>query len=158
MRQLLGVMLFLIPAMAPAQSTRADSLAVLAFADSALALISRNDFAAVSTMMLPEAMTFATQEAGGRLQVRASTRSQMAAVTSMTAFLERGFRGEAKVDGRIAMVWLPYDFHQDGHWSHCGVDIFTLIKGDEGWKIASLVYTAVQPPACAMHPAGPPKR
>lgn len=157
MRRLLCLMVLATPAVASAQSNRADSLAVLALTDSALAMISRNDFAALATMMLPEAMTFATREASGSVAIRASTRAEMAAVTSTVKFLERGYRGEAKVDGRIAMVWLPYDFHRDGKWSHCGVDIFTLIKCNDGWKIASLVYSAAQPPACAMHPAGPPK-
>jgi hypothetical protein len=157
MRRLLCFLLLATPSVASAQSNRADSLAVLAFADSALAVISRNDFAALANMMLPEAMTFATQAGRSGVSIRPSTRAQMGAVTSTVKFLERGYRGEAKVDGPIAMVWLPYDFHLDGKWSHCGVDIFTLIKGSDGWKIASLVYTASQPPACARHPAGPPR-
>jgi hypothetical protein len=44
-------------------------------------------------------------------------------------------------------VWAPYDLWVNKKFSHCGVDVFTLIKTNQGWKIASLVYT-VEPDAC----------
>ena len=28
----------------------------------------------------------------------------------------------------IAVVWAPYEFWQDGKTSHCGVDVFDLVK------------------------------
>jgi hypothetical protein len=60
------------------------------------------------------------------------------------------------VSGPVAMVWLPYDFYSDGKWSHCGVDLFTFLKADGRWRIATLVWSVEQPPACAPHPDGPP--
>ena len=27
----------------------------------------------------------------------------------------------------LAVVWTPYDFWVGGEWSHCGMDIFTLV-------------------------------
>ena len=39
---------------------------------------------------------------------------------------------------------------------HCGVDVFTLLKSEGGWRIATLVWSVEQPPACQRHPAGPP--
>ncbi|MDZ4862334.1 MAG: hypothetical protein SGJ01_02725 [Gemmatimonadota bacterium] len=41
-------------------------------------------------------------------------------------------------------------------WSHCGVDVFTLMKSEGRWRVAALVYTVEQPPVCRKHPAGPP--
>jgi hypothetical protein len=37
------------------------------------------------------------------------------------------------------------------------VDVFTLIRVEAGWRIASLAYTVEQPPACQAHPDGPPR-
>jgi hypothetical protein len=46
-----------------------------------------------------------------------------------------------EVHERIAMVWAPYDLWVNEKYSHCGVDVFTLLKTEEGWKIASIAYT-----------------
>jgi Putative lumazine-binding len=49
---------------------------------------------------------------------------------------ERIWDPEVRVHGLIASVWAPYDFWVDGKFSHCGVDLFDLIKTAERWKIA----------------------
>ncbi len=152
------LLMLTLPAALPAQDTQADSLAVLAVADSSLAALSRNDFIGFTDWMVEGAMIAAVSEsAQGRrlnLRTREGFRSRG---TGGDRLLERGFHGTAMVDGPIAMVWLPYDFYVNGTWSHCGVDIFTMVKDDAGWKIAALAYTVLQPPACAPHPDGPPK-
>ena len=61
------------------------------------------------------------------------------------------------VSGAVAVVWLPYDFYVEGAWSHCGVDVFTLVRVETGWRIASLAYSVQQPPECRPHPDGPPQ-
>lgn len=48
---------------------------------------------------------------------------------------------EVKIHNNIAMVWAPYDLWVNEKFSHCGVDVFTLIKNCVGWKIASVSYT-----------------
>ena len=63
-----------------------------------------------------------------------------------------------RVNGPVATVWYPYDLYVDGQWSHCGVDVFTLIRTDGQWRIATMSWSAVQPPACEKHPDGPPKQ
>jgi hypothetical protein len=69
--------------------------------------------------------------------------------------LERIWDPKVTVQDRIATVWAPYDFHRDGKFSHSGVDVFTLVHTDDGWKIAGLVFT-VEPNSPSKHPAGPP--
>ena len=71
-------------------------------------------------------------------------------------FTERGFNATARVQDRVAQVWVPYDLYRGKEWSHCGVDAFTLLKSEGRWRVASLVFTIEQPPACQKHPAGPP--
>ena len=49
----------------------------------------------------------------------------------------------------IAVLWADYKFYVNGKFSHCGVDAFSLIKIDNHWKIASIIYTVekgVAPP------------
>jgi hypothetical protein len=41
----------------------------------------------------------------------------------------------------VAAVWAPYDFWVNEEHSHCGYEVFTLIKKDKIWKIASLTYS-----------------
>ena len=60
------------------------------------------------------------------------------------------------VSGGVAMVWMPYDLYVNGAWSHCGADVFTLVKSGGAWRIASMAWSAEQAPVCEKHPAGPP--
>lgn len=46
-----------------------------------------------------------------------------------------------EVHQHIAMAWVPYDFYTDNTFSHCGIDVFTLMKTDSGWKIALIAYS-----------------
>ncbi len=60
---------------------------------------------------------------------------------------ERMWDPVVMIHQRLAMVWTPYDFHVDGELTHCGIDAFSLIKTDAGWKIAAAAYT-VEPMGC----------
>jgi hypothetical protein len=46
-----------------------------------------------------------------------------------------------QIHRNIATVWAPYDLWVNSTYSHCGVDVFTLLKTSQGWKIASLAFT-----------------
>lgn len=138
-----------------AQTRSPEEQAALAVADSALAAISRSDFIALTDLMLDSAITASVREANGGSRVRFRQRAQERR-TPAGHYTERGFRAEVRVSGPLAVVWLPYDFYLDGRWSHCGVDAFTLLKADGRWRIATLVWSVEQPPACAPHPDGPP--
>ena len=131
---------------------------MLALADSALATISRNDFVAFTDLMLDSAATFSAGEREGHPWVSFRSRAEQRAMQSDRTFTERGFDPEVMLSGPVAMVWLPYDFYLDGAWSHCGVDIFTMLKAPEGWRIATLAWSIEQPPACRKHPDGPPSQ
>lgn len=60
---------------------------------------------------------------------------------------ERALDMEIKIHQQVAMAWVPYELDLSGTFSHCGVDIFTLIKGNEGWKIVTLAFT-MEPDGC----------
>ena len=44
-------------------------------------------------------------------------------------------------DGPVAMVWAPYDFYVGDVRNHCGVNVFSLLRRDGDWRIASVVYS-----------------
>jgi hypothetical protein len=46
-----------------------------------------------------------------------------------------------KIDGDLASVWAPYRFYLGAQFSHCGVDVFQLIRTADGWKIIYIVDT-----------------
>ncbi len=48
---------------------------------------------------------------------------------------------DIKIDAEMAMAWTPYEFYIGEKFSHCGVDMFTLMKTDKGWKIVGIVDT-----------------
>jgi hypothetical protein len=51
------------------------------------------------------------------------------------------FDEQVLVDGALAVAWTPYNLFVDGEFSHCGVDAFTMMRTQEGWKIVQIVDT-----------------
>lgn len=139
-----------------AATTPAQEAAVLAVVDSALARISAEDMVGFTDLMLPEATIGVVGERDGRPYFGMRSRAEEREGAPRGDIVERGFEPEVMVGDLIATVWLPYDLYRDGAWSHCGIDVFTLVRTADGWRIASLVYTHEQPPACRENPTGPP--
>ncbi|RAJ98005.1 putative lumazine-binding protein [Larkinella arboricola] len=48
---------------------------------------------------------------------------------------------DVKIDAELAIAWTPYVFYYNGQKSHCGVNVFTLVKLQDGWKILSIIDT-----------------
>ncbi|MEO5824753.1 MAG: nuclear transport factor 2 family protein [Gemmatimonadales bacterium] len=93
---------------------------------------------------------------GGRLISRRPAAEFLKSLEVGTArYLERMWNPVVRVHGPIASVWTPYDFHVDGKFSHCGVDIFDLIETKQGWVITGATYT-VERTGCAPSPLGTP--
>lgn len=58
-----------------------------------------------------------------------------------TIFEEKPYSFNINVHKDMAMAWVPYEFIRNGKFSHCGVDIFTLLKMGSTWKIANVSYS-----------------
>jgi hypothetical protein len=41
----------------------------------------------------------------------------------------------------ITLVLTPYEFYVNGRFSHCGTNVFTLVKKESKWKILALYDT-----------------
>jgi hypothetical protein len=48
---------------------------------------------------------------------------------------------DIKIDGAMAIAWTPYKFYFNKQFSHCGVNVFTLIKRNNKWKILGITDT-----------------
>ena len=110
-------------------------------------------------ILMPDARFFSAAERDGKMTIRPSTGDAFVASFSNPnrgKALERMWDPEVRVQGSIAQVWTRYDFHNNGAFSHCGIDAFNLVKTDDGWKIASAMWT-VERTGCAPSPLGKPK-
>lgn len=137
-------------ALTPAQSR------VMAVVDSAMAAINTGDMIALSDLMTDSAQVYAARLVSGKPGFTMRTAASQRAAGKRAPIIERGFDAEVRIAGGMAMVWLPYDLWAEGKWSHCGIDLFTLVQVGSAWRIANLTYSVEQPPACRLHPNGTP--
>lgn len=54
---------------------------------------------------------------------------------------ERAVVEQVMVDGPLAMAWVPYSFHYNGKFSHCGVNLMQLLRAGGVWKILTITDT-----------------
>ena len=139
-----------------AQQPDAGEREVLAVAAEALRAVTAEDAVALTDLMVDEAIIFTVsgQSNDSRHSIRSRLELRRRGFTG--DIIERGFDPEVRVASGLATVWLPYDLYVDGAWSHCGVDVFSLLRVEGRWKIVTMGWTVEQPPACRRHPAGPP--
>jgi hypothetical protein len=144
--------------LARAQVASPDERAVIAVADSVLTALSTRDGKSLAHLTLDSAVVGGAGLRNGVERVSLRTWRLYINPSELPSFTERGFDATARVQDRVATVWMPYDLYIGDVWSHCGVDTFTLMKREGRWRVAALIYTIEQPPACRGHPAGPPTR
>lgn len=143
---------------AAAQESTDEADRVVAVVEASLEAVSDEDMVAFTDLMIEEAVIIGARAADGVPTYRSRTRAEERSAQLPGDVVERGFDPEVRIAGTVATVWLPYDLYVDGEWSHCGVDTFTLVDTPEGWRIAAVIYSIEQPPACRRHPDGPPGR
>lgn len=54
---------------------------------------------------------------------------------------EQIYNVKISVDLPMAIVWAPYKFYLGEKFSHCGVNVFTLVETKAGWKISNITDT-----------------
>ena len=135
----------------------ADRRAVLAVVEKFFDTMTARDAAAARETLLIEGQFASIRDGVAQPSARVTPLSEYVEGLGAPGRLqeERMWNPTVMTHGRIAMVWAPYDFHNDNELSHCGVEVFSLLKTAEGWKIAGVTYT-VEPLGCEK--LGQPKR
>lgn len=131
--------------------------AILAVMDRYLQALSTNDIATMASLQTSDGTTYqAVPARGGGVRVVSRPNSFWVEPANAGGKVrERYWSPTVFVRGSIAIVWAPYEFWADGKTSHCGVDVFNFVKAEEGWRIASSMWT-VEPDGCAsLRPANP---
>ena len=130
---------------------------VLAVVERLFEAMAERDAGLLADVLLPEGQLVVVQEPpDGSVQTSVmSHRDFTALVASAGApIIERYWDAEVLIHGPLAVVWTPYDLHVGDEFSHCGVNAFTLVRTDEGWRISGGSYT-VEPEGCPPSPLGP---
>ena len=138
--RLLTALLLLIPAYSLAYASDEDD--VIATVQKTFDGMAAHDAAMIRSTMLPEARFYFVRDAGAPATTAAEDFTTR--IASMQGGLLERFtsRPQVMIRGRMAQLWGEYEFLRDGKFTHCGVDVATLFKTADGWKIAALTYTA----------------
>lgn len=143
---------------AASRERTADQIAVLTAVERFFETMTDKDAIGARAVLDPEGdfVSVRWTDAGEAVVRRTSNRDYLQSLPGETATnLERVWDSDVRIHGPIAVVWTPYDFHIDGTFSHCGMDVFNLLRTDEGWVITGGMYT-VERAGCAPSPLGPP--
>jgi hypothetical protein len=150
---------FVVPMLqgAPARAQTAEE-AVLATVQAFFAEMAASDAAASRALMLADGQYFTvTDDPDGLVLRRVANAEYFEKLeTSNDERIQRLWDPTILVRGTIAMVWTPYDIHRRGQFLHCGVAAFSLVRTNEGWRIASILFTTERERCKPSPPVGSP--
>ncbi len=125
-------------------ATADDRRAVLAVVDALFAAMLARDGAAVTPLVEPQGIVTSVSTApDGSRRVTVAPWADFAAglARAPAPIRERLFSPEVRVHGDIAMVWSRYDLWIGDTFSHCGTDLFDLVRRDGQWRMLNVTYT-----------------
>ena len=133
-----------------------DEAEIIAVIDEFFAAMKKRDAATMRTLMTEDGILYGYRETADGLRIsRPTHQDYLANLASGSGVpVERYWDPTVMVHDRLATVWTPYDFHNDGVFSHCGLNNFSLIKTDDGWIITGVVFS-IRTEDCDESPLGP---
>ena len=130
---------------APADPERA---AVIAAVQQFFDGMAANDPKLMGEVLMAEGMTASARPGpGGSTVVKFTPQKQFLERAGGDKYLEEMWDPVVTRRGSLAVLWAPYEFQLNGKTTHCGVDVFNLVKTDGRWRIAGGSWT-VEPDAC----------
>jgi Putative lumazine-binding len=134
------------PLPAPSPEERATVMAAL---DSFFVALRERDPALLGRAVSSRATWTTAAYRNGAVILRRRPASQDAETLTQEkeALHERLMAPVVRVDGDIALVWSPYQFHIGERLSHCGHDGFRLVREGGRWRLDGGLYT-VRPEGC----------
>ena len=124
---------------APADSP--DEQAVLAPIQAMFAGMSARDAAAIKKPTIPGGVMVLMRD-GKPVQMTFEDFATRVGKPGKEKIEERIHDPLIKIDNDLAVVWAPFDFYVDGKVSHCGTDLFNMVRQDGAWRIASVADTS----------------
>ena len=114
------------------------------------------DTTVLRAVLAPELVFVSARDSAGNWRVTQYSAAEFLKGMAQPAdtaseFRERMWSPEVRIDGAIATLWTPYDFHVGARFSHCGYDAFQLARGERGWYVTAITYT-VRPAPCPAPP------
>jgi hypothetical protein len=127
------------------QAQQAEKKAVLMVVTDFFDALEKQDTAAFRKVSLQESVYYSIRDVENSIRVATQTPAKFNFKSDRIITERMKDKGVVvNIDQRIASVWAPYDLWINNVFSHCGVDVFTLIKTEDGWKISSLSYSVVK--------------
>ena len=95
------------------------------------------------SILLKDGQTWAISEKDGTVKysIRQFSDRLKTLINPNSIIQEKTLSSKVMIHKQIAMAWVPYTLDISGKFSHTGVDVFTLLKTSEGWKISTLAFT-----------------
>lgn len=136
-------------AAAPALAQDDSNARILASVDGFLRGLNEKDPSVIASVSTEEGMLVSHRIRDGQefIQTRTFAEDLANIASSKGMFREVYWDPTVLVRGDIAVVWAEYSFDLDGKRSHCGIDVFNLMRIDGAWKVTGIQYT-VEPGNC----------
>jgi hypothetical protein len=127
---------FLVSSQAATTEKQAVMAAVMALFDG----MSKRDAELIKKPLLTGGSMVLMRE-GKPVQMTFQEFSERVAKPGTTHIEERIHDPLVRIDHDLAVVWAPFEFVEDGKVDHCGTDLFSLIRTNGKWLIASIADT-----------------
>jgi len=133
-----------LPRATPLPPPDAETAAVLAPIGRMFAALTAKDAAQLLAQTKPEGRaTAVVAMPDGSRAIRGRSWTDFASgIRDVPGTLEERLINPAvEIDGDIAMVWSPYVFLIDGKLTHCGTNLFDMVRDESGWKVLNISWT-----------------
>lgn len=150
-------LVFLLTVSLPVCAQEAEREAILETVQKFFTSIETRDRDLLESILVPDSLNISVRElANGETNFNVMSYEDVVAALTRPgrAAKERSWDETVLIQGNIAVVWTPYDFHVDGEFSHCGIDSFQLIKREGQWLISNSSWT-LETENCPESPLGP---
>lgn len=116
-----------------------DRSAVLQATEMLFSAMQARDTAALRRLIHPRALIVAVSD--DRVGVRTVDEWIPGVTRTPDVLTERMWDPRVEVDGNLATLWAPYDFHLGERFSHCGYDAFQFVREGGAWKMIAITFT-----------------
>jgi ketosteroid isomerase-like protein len=100
----------------------------------------------LSSLLLNDRILFASPSSADSVPVTGARDFLDFVATAKVPIEERYYNVKIVQDGNLAWVTFDFDFLENGKIVNYGVEVWQMIKGADGWKILSVVWSSNGPP------------